>query len=295
MRCGPISRNGDHGTPGADRTNPGVQANQPPKLIRRAANGFRGNAMKLAAWQAPLLPRGSMAAMGLARERVAWCEAEGIRILLCPEALLGGLADDAEHPTDFAIGVDNGKLETLLAPLASDTVTTIIGFTEITSAGKLHNSAAILHRGAILGVYRKRHPAIRRSVYSPGEEAPVFTVEGLTVGIMICNDTNHPELARALAARGAQALFVPSNNALSPEKADVVRATHAVDIACAREHCVPVVRADVAGRSPDRVAFGTSIIVAAGGGILAQASPLVEDMLVATIDTPLHENISGSV
>lgn len=240
--------------------------------------------MKLAAWQAPLLPSGSMAAIGLARERIAWCEAEGIRILLCPEALLGGLADDAEHPAESAISVENGKLETLLAPLTSDTVTTIIGFTEVTGAGKLHNSAAILHRGALLGIYRKRHPAIRRSVYSPGEDKPVFTIDGLTFGIMICNDTNHPELARALVARGAQLLFVPSNNALSPKKADVVAATHAVDIACARENRVPVVRADVAGRSTDRVAFGTSIIVDAGGDILALATPLVEDMLIATIN-----------
>ncbi|MEO7689202.1 MAG: carbon-nitrogen hydrolase family protein [Sphingomonas sp.] len=239
--------------------------------------------MKLAAWQAPLLPRGSMAAIGLARERVAWCEDEGIHVLLCPEALLGGLADDVEHPAQSAISVESGELETLLAPLASDTVTTIIGFTEITTAGKLHNSAAILHRGTLLGVYRKRHPAIRRSVYTPGEETPVFTIDGLTFGIMICNDTNHPELARALVARGAQALFVPSNNALSPEKADVVSATHAVDIDCAREHRVPVVRADVAGRSADRVAFGTSIIVSAGGGILAQATPQVENTLVATV------------
>jgi predicted amidohydrolase len=162
-------------------------------------------------------------------------------------------------------------------------VTTIIGFTEITVAGKLHNSAAILHRGTLLGIYRKRHPAIRHSVYSPGAEEPVFTIGGLAFGIMICNDTNHPELGCSLVARGAQALFVPSNNALSPEKADVVAATHAVDIACAREHRVPVVRADVAGRSADRIAFGTSIIVDAGGGVLALASPLVEDILVVTV------------
>jgi predicted amidohydrolase len=241
--------------------------------------------MKLAAWQAPLLPRGSMAAIGLARERIAWCETQGIRILLCPEALLGGLADDADHPARSAISVESGQLETMLAPLASDSVTTIIGFTEITAAGKLHNSAAILHRGTVLGIYRKRHPAIRRSVYSPGEEAPVSTIDGLTFGILICNDTNHPELASALVARGAQALFVPSNNALSPEKADMVEATHAVDIACARANRVPVIRADVAGRGADRVAFGTSIIVDASGDVLALASPLVEDMLVATIDT----------
>src|SRR4051794_39490997 len=109
--------------------------------------------MKLAAWQAPLLPSGSMAAIGLARERLAWCEAKGIQILLCPEALLGGLADDAEHPAESAISVEAGELEALLAPLASDTVTTIIGFTEITTGGMLYNSAAILHRGALLGTY----------------------------------------------------------------------------------------------------------------------------------------------
>ena len=249
--------------------------------------------MKLAAWQAPLLPRGSMAAIGLARERIAWCEARGVDILLCPEALLGGLADDADHPAESAISVENGQIDKLLAPLASDSVTTIIGFTEVTPAGKLHNSAAILHRGTLLGIYRKRHPAIRRSVYSPGEEEPVFTIGGLTFGIMICNDTNHPELARALVARGAQALFVPSNNALRPERADVVSATQAVDIACARANRVPVVRADVAGRSADRVAFGTSVIVDAGGSILALASPLVEDMLVATIDTGKGERHGG--
>lgn len=82
--------------------------------------------MKRAAWQAPLLPRGSMAVIGLARERVAWCEREGIAMLLCPEALLGGLADDAEHPAESAISVENGELEILLAPLGSDAVTTII-------------------------------------------------------------------------------------------------------------------------------------------------------------------------
>jgi predicted amidohydrolase len=239
--------------------------------------------MKLAAWQAPLLPCGAMGAIDLARERIAWCEAQGVDILLCPEALLGGLADDADDPMDFALSVENGQLETVLAPLASHRVTTIIGFTEITAAGKLHNSAAILRRGRVHGIYRKRHSAIRRSVYSPGEEEPVFTISGLTFGIMICNDTNHPELARALVARGARALFVPSNNALKPEKADVVAATHEVDIACARENRVPVARADVAGRRADRVAFGTSIIVDADGTVLALAPPLVEDMLVATI------------
>jgi hypothetical protein len=83
--------------------------------------------MKVAAYQAPLLPGGSMAALGLIRDRVKWCETAGVGILCCPEAVLGGLADDAECPADIAINVESGQLEPLLAPLASKSVTAIVG------------------------------------------------------------------------------------------------------------------------------------------------------------------------
>ena len=55
-----------------------------------------GFEVKVAAYQAPLLPSGSTAALDLVRARVRWCESEGISFLCCPEAILGGLADDAK-------------------------------------------------------------------------------------------------------------------------------------------------------------------------------------------------------
>ena len=82
--------------------------------------------MRVAAYQAPLLPGGSMEALQLIRDRVKWCETEGVDILCCPEAVLGGLADDAQCPVEFAINVESGQLETLLAPLASKSVTAIV-------------------------------------------------------------------------------------------------------------------------------------------------------------------------
>ena len=82
--------------------------------------------MKVAAYQAPLLLEGSMDALELIRGRVEWCETEGVDILCCPEAVLGGLADDAKHPVDFAIDVESGQLKALLAPLASKSVTVIV-------------------------------------------------------------------------------------------------------------------------------------------------------------------------
>jgi predicted amidohydrolase len=237
--------------------------------------------MKIAAYQAPLLPAGSMAALALIQSRVAWCEAEGVDILCCPEAVLGGLADDMERPADIAI--DAGELDALLAPLASDRVTVIVGFTEAASGGALYNSAAVFHRGRVLGIYRKRHPAIRRSVYSAGDQSSIFTIAGLSFGLMICNDSNDPDIAADMAARGARALFVPSNNGLPAEKADVVALTRAVDAARARQNAVMIVRADVAGRTADRLSFGSSAIVDARGTVLRTGAALREDILVAEI------------
>ena len=60
-----------------------------------------------------------MEAIELIQKRVKWCESEGVTILCCPEAILGGLADYSPQPVDFAIDVERGQLGTVLAPLAS--------------------------------------------------------------------------------------------------------------------------------------------------------------------------------
>jgi 5-aminopentanamidase len=67
--------------------------------------------MKVAAYQAPLLSGGSMEAIELIQKRVKWLESEGVTILCCPEAILGGLADYSPQPVDFAIDVQDIKNE----------------------------------------------------------------------------------------------------------------------------------------------------------------------------------------
>lgn len=243
--------------------------------------------IKVAAYQVPLLPSGSMAALELIARRVRWCEAREIAILCCPEAVLGGLADDSPSPRKFAISVGGGALARLLAPLGSRSVTIIIGFTEAGPDGRLYNSAAVFFEGALRGVYRKRHPAIRSSVYAAGGDSPVFHASGLAFGILICNDSNFPELGAGLAARGAKALFVPTNNALRADRADVVARVPSVDRALAADHGVTLVRADVAGRLGERLSYGSSAITAPGGRLVQAGRRLSEDLLVATIDPQL--------
>jgi 5-aminopentanamidase len=100
----------------------------------------------VAAYQAPLLAAGSMDALDLIRARVQACEVEGVAILCCPEANLGGLAEQSEDPDRFAISVRTGQLDAVLAPLASDTTTTIVGFTEPGEDGYPITGASSRHR-----------------------------------------------------------------------------------------------------------------------------------------------------
>ena len=242
--------------------------------------------MKVAAYQAPLLRSGSLEALGLIRRQVDWCEAQGVAILCCPEAILGGLADYAADPSGFAIDAHGDQLTRALAPLASDTVTTILGFTEVTGTGRLYNTAAVFHKGSVIGLYRKLYPAINRSVYQAGDQMPVFEVGELVFGIVICNDSNYLEPARIMAARGATALFVPTNTGLPPEKtyADLVAHARNIDIARAVDNSVWVIRADVAGDAAGLTSDGSSGIVDPDGMVRQSAGRSVEDVVVADID-----------
>ena len=120
---------------------------------------------------------------------------------------------------------------------------------------------------------------------------PVFQVGGLTFGIVICNDSNYHEPARIMAARGATALFVPTNNGLPPEKtyADLITHARNVDIARAVENSVWVIRADVAGQASGLTSAGASGIVDPDGMVRAAAEQSVEDVLMVDLDTSPRE------
>ncbi len=85
------------------------------------------------------------------------------------------------------------------------------------SAGKVHNTAvAIGTDGALLGAYRKIHMfdafGFRESDHDqPGDgELLLFTLAGVRFGVTVCYDLRFPELFRALAERGADAILLPT-------------------------------------------------------------------------------------
>jgi 5-aminopentanamidase len=222
--------------------------------------------------------------MSLVGEQVRRCESLGVDILCCPEGMLGGLADYVDDP--LAIAIATHRIDEVLRPIMSDSVSSIIGFTEIDGHGRLFNSAAVVHRRTVMGVYRKMHPAINRSVYSAGSATPVFTIGEFTFGVVVCRDSTFAEPARAMADGGVVALFIPTNNGLPLLKAyPQINAEARRDaVARATENGVWVIRADVVGRSAELVAFGASEIVAPDGVVVASASEREASLVVADID-----------
>jgi predicted amidohydrolase len=144
----------------------------------------------------------------------------------------------------------------------------------------------VVGHGRLSGIYRKRHPAIRRSVCRAGKDAPVFHVDGACFGILICYDSTFPELGASLTSRGARVIFVPTNNALPESKpsSDPVLAARACDVALATANHCWVVRADVAGMVGGLRSEGSSAVISPAGKTVSSARALSDDLLVTEID-----------
>lgn len=80
---------------------------------------------------------------------------------------------------------------------------------------KIFDTCHVIGReGKVIGFYDKRFPSAafnEREFTSPGNISPVFKVDNVNIGILICVDALYPELARSLALNNAHIIFNPSN------------------------------------------------------------------------------------
>ena len=87
------------------------------------------------------------------------------------------------------------------------------GFAERGEDGLIYNSAAVVDRSGVVGVYRKGHLWDREKLcFAPGTEPPrVFDTAAGRVGVLVCYDLEFPEMPRTLALAGAELICVPTN------------------------------------------------------------------------------------
>ncbi|SFK11060.1 Predicted amidohydrolase [Sphingomonas sp. NFR04] len=214
--------------------------------------------------------------------RLRWAEAEGVDLLLFPEAWLLGHAYDAAVIRARAEVASNDALPALCARIARFPTTLVVGALEAVD-GQVFNSAVVIEAGRIVGRYAKAHP--NEDGVTPGTDFPVFARSDRRWGINICNDANFPDAAARLAEQGAGLILYPLNNLLRPETAARWREKSLANlIARARETGCWVASADVAGTANDRLSYGCTSILSPAGDVMARVPELAEG--VAMFDLP---------
>jgi predicted amidohydrolase len=161
--------------------------------------------------------------------------------------------------------------------------------------GRIANRALLFGRhGKLLARYDKIHlfdvdlpngESWRESaVYHPGDRAVVADLPWLKLGVSICYDIRFPQLYRAEAHAGAEALTAPAAFTRQTGEAH----WHVLQRARAIENGAFVISAAQAGTHTDgRETFGHSMIVSPWGEVLAEAGGEGPELIFADIDPAL--------
>ena len=152
----------------------------------------------------------------------------------------------------------------------------------------IYNAAAVIHEGRLVGVYHKHYlpnygvfDELR--YFQAGQEAPVFDIYGVHVGVNVCEDIWYPSgpLPRQASA-GAEVIL---NINSSPFHADKATTREEMIATRASDNGVIVAYLNMVGGQDELVFDGSSVIFDQQGTLIARAKSFEEDLLVADLDT----------
>jgi predicted amidohydrolase len=167
------------------------------------------DSLRLGAYQGSTQPQAVDKNAGKLHELLMEAHRREIDFACMPECFLTGYGTPDELRAT-AVSITGEPFRELVRHCVFDDMVSIFGFTE-RRGEQLHNSAAIVHRGHLLGVHRKAIAG------SPHEKAAVtfvndfsvFSAHGVTFGVLICFEGFFTEPALLLAERGARVIFEP--------------------------------------------------------------------------------------
>ncbi len=150
--------------------------------------------------------------------------------------------------------------------------------------GLLYNAASVLADGKILCTYHKQQiPNYgvfdEKRYFTPGDEACVFAVNGVSLALTICEDIWRPGAVNQALRAGADLII---NINASPYHEDKQSERETVLIQRVRESGLPVVYCNLVGGQDELVFDGASMVIAADESIhycapmFASANSLVE-------------------
>jgi beta-ureidopropionase len=224
---------------------------------------------------------------------------QGVQILCLQEIFNGPYFCPGQDKRwyDAAEPVPGPTLEKLVPIAKKYQMVMVVPVYEREQAGVYYNTAAILDAdGSYLGKYRKTHiPQTsgfwEKYFFRPGNLGyPVFKTRYATIGAYICYDRHFPEGARALGLAGAEIVYNPSATVagLSQYLWKLEQPAHAV----ANGYFVGAINR-VGTEAPWNIGkfYGSSYFVDPRGQILACASEDQDELVVATLDLDMIEEV----
>jgi NAD+ synthase (glutamine-hydrolysing) len=207
----------------------------------------------------------------------------GADLLLFPELALTGYP-----PEDLLLRP--GFIETCddaVASLASrvEGIDVVFGHPCV-EGGKRYNAVSWMRNGQVIGRYHKQllpNYAVfdEQRYFSPGSDPLVVELNGVRIGVLICEDAWEDGPARKAMEQGAQILLVPN---ASPYRDDKLAARERMFAGRFSETGLPMVYCNLVGGQDELVFDGRSMLMDAQGRLSSPGPLCVESLLLAEFD-----------
>lgn len=232
-------------------------------------------------------------------ECISNAKQQAVDLLVFPELSIPGyLAMDWFYDEDF-LAQNRAALETIIE--ASDGIAIVVGFADQDTSKRapgnlpwVYNAAAIIKDQQLLGVQHKRllpnyNIFEEMRWFQPGESQDVVEVNGIKIGVAICEDlwrTDHQrDIAGELVASGAE-LLVALN--ASPYNEGKFESRYPVMTAAAREHNTPLIWVNLVGCGDayhgELIFDGHSFVIDENGEAVLESPSFSECMQVLELD-----------
>jgi 5-aminopentanamidase len=250
------------------------------------------NMVRVGACQTPEIIGDPVAALTVMLQFTKEAEDKKADLLLFPECFLTGYILSEKYMAKYAYDFKSDQFAAILKQLVHVKPMLVFGVGEKKSE-KYFNSAAVVNKGKIIGVYRKTHlidPS--EAFFTPGKNYPIFEIKGLKYGINICYDAQFSDSAKAVADKGAQLLLLPAQNMIRRENAEKWKYKHSeIGAQRVKETGLWYVRSDVTGIRPpgqygaECIAYGPTQAMNPKAEIVAQIPLMTVGMI--TVDIPV--------
>jgi NAD+ synthetase len=214
----------------------------------------------------------------------------GAQVVLFPELALSGYPpeDLLLRPSFLA------DCEAALQRIAASThdIVAVVGWPQAAGA-VVYNAASVLRDGRVASTYRKRElpnyavfDERRYFDVDPDGGDCVFEVDGVTVGLVICEDLWFAEPVASTAAKGAQLVLVPNASPFERDKhaqRDALIAQR-VQETLVNGRGMAVAYLNVVGGQDALVFDGASVLADGDGVVHPAAAAFVDQWLVADFD-----------